>query len=348
MDIIQAKKLTTKIFKMDLESKVNFTPMLWGPPGVGKSDIIAQIAEELGFELRVIKLSTLSPVDVRGLPHIDPREPDKFRFVPANFIPDGKEEKNVLLFFDEVNTAPPINQTTAYEIALERSVGGHKLPEGTLVCMAGNRAEDLGATYEMPMPLANRLAHINIEKNADAFVKYALNNNYDDSIIAFIKTNMQYIHAMPKSGKYAYPSPRTWSFVDALIKHNGGRAENTPVSEIGAFIGDEIAHDFHVFISYKDILPDLDVVLSTGKPFTHEERSVMFFYVVSLSLRLKKLFNENSNEKLIKNYINALMDVDGETKMLAIMCVREEFEIFRMLLSEDVFFDSLDVDVNEL
>jgi MoxR-like ATPase len=229
MNFKEAKDLCMLVLNTDNLNKdgLNLTPMLWGGAGIGKTSLVKEVAEELGYELRVISLNTLSPLDVRGMPYIPADNPEAFRFIPADFVPTGKEEKPVLLFFDEINTAPPLSQVVAYQIALERNLGGHLLPvytitlmiEGqiheikttrkTAVILAGNRSEDKGATFEMPYPLANRLIHFDVQPDADAFAAFAFKNNINTGIVAFIKSNNDYLHKM-SSKEYAFATPRSW------------------------------------------------------------------------------------------------------------------------------------------
>jgi MoxR-like ATPase len=253
--------------------------MLWGPPGVGKSDMVLEVARRLSqtlpYDLPVeeIRLSTLSNVDVRGLPY---RDGDVVRFSKPFFV----REEPALYFFDEVNTAPPSNQVVAYEIALNHRIGGHKLAPGSVVVMAGNRATDRGATYSMPVPLRNRMQHIGVEPDVDTTFKYGLEKGWDSSILAFLKFKPSLLFQPPSGDQEAFPTPRSWSFVNGILPYDDS------LPSLAGFIGEGAASEFLAFRRLTTELPDLDATLDRCLPFKSERLDVMYAYVVGLSQRL--------------------------------------------------------------
>lgn len=337
-----AKSFLLKTLEIDrtLYGQSNrITPMLWGGAGVGKSSMVKEAAIELGYEIREIRLSTLSPVDVRGVPYVDPQNSESFRFVPPTFMPTGREEKPVLLFFDEINTAPTQNQVVAYEISLDRRMGGHPLPESTLVVMAGNRVQDRGATFEMPLPLANRLVHIDLEPDADIFFEYGSKKNMPEGLLAFIKFKPALLNQKPAGGAYAFPTPRSWENAARFI------INNADVNEVSAVIGQGAAVELFEFLKLKNNLPDLDKILENGVPFTHADMSVMYFYTVAITNRLIKRCKEETREEVIKQYIdNVVKAFDGlshEMQALAIMCLKTDTKIVLQMTRNRTLFNKI-------
>ena len=96
---------------------------LWGPPGIGKSSIIAQIAKEKGIACIDLRLSLLDPTDLRGIPFFDAVNQTAI-WAPASFLPDGSIKEGIL-FLDELNTAAPMVQASAYQLILDRKIGIH-------------------------------------------------------------------------------------------------------------------------------------------------------------------------------------------------------------------------------
>lgn len=353
MNYNQAKSFLLKTLEVDAilgrdGEKNRMTPMLWGGAGVGKSSMVKEAGLELGYEVREIRLSTLSPVDVRGVPWVPTNDPSHFKFVPPPFMPTGNEtwtesdfkkgkcteekigqHKPILLFFDEINTAPPLNQVVAYEISLDRSMGGHPLPVDTLVVMAGNRVQDRGATFEMPLPLANRLTHITVLASEDVFLEYGLRKNLPEGLLAFIKFKPTMLEMRPDGNSYAFPTPRSWENAARFIIHNGGK------QEVAAVIGDAASAELFEFLKLRDVLPDLDKILEEGKEFKHNEQSVMYFYVVALSNRLLKKFKETKKDdertKMINNFVTALKSAEHEMQALAITCIKQDSGIVMAL-----------------
>ena len=307
MNINKAQKVLLNTVKAQKDGKFKGATMLWGPPGVGKSSIVRQVADELGLPLIDVRLSTLSVVDVRGLPFID-KEKGVTHFAKPFFVPD----EPALLFFDEINTAPPANQVVAYEIALDRRVGGHVLPEGTIVVMAGNRMEDRGATHAMPVPLRNRMMHITIEPDVDSTYEYGLQHGWDSTILAFLKWRPDYLYQPPKGNQEAFPSPRSWEYVNAILAYDDS------YEAISGLIG-EVAAEFLAYRRLVGRLPDLDAILAGKAPaYKDDDLSVMYAYVTGLVGRVR---NQKPTQTLAKNFVKALETVPTELLPVAVLGV---------------------------
>lgn len=106
---------------------LQISTMIWRSPGIGKSSIVAQIAQERDIDFVDVRLSQLAPTDLRGLPVA---EDGISKWYPPEFLPrDGKG----ILFLDEINMAPPAMQGVAQQLILDRRVGSYKVPEGWYV-----------------------------------------------------------------------------------------------------------------------------------------------------------------------------------------------------------------------
>jgi MoxR-like ATPase len=120
-----AKKSLRKAFK-------NKRPIfLWGPPGIGKSDIIKQLGDELEAHVIDVRLSLWEPTDIKGIPYFDSND-GTMRWAPPSELPNAemaKQHKNIVLFLDEMNSAAPAVQAAAYQLILNRRVGTYYLPD---------------------------------------------------------------------------------------------------------------------------------------------------------------------------------------------------------------------------
>ena len=164
MSEISSRQVGPKAAKRSLRRafKANRPLFLWGPPGIGKSDIVKQMGEELDAHVIDIRLSLWEPTDIKGIPYFD-SDSGKMAWAPPIELPDaemGKKHKQIILFMDEMNSAAPAVQAAAYQLVLNRRVGTYKLPDNVLIVAAGNRESDKGVTYRMPAPLANRFIHL--------------------------------------------------------------------------------------------------------------------------------------------------------------------------------------------
>src|ERR1700733_12693685 len=132
---------------------------IWGACGVGKSQIVAQVANDLDCDFLDVRAVQLDPVDLRGLPRIAEDQPE---WGPPKFLPaTGKG----ILFLDELTSAPQMTQAGCYQLVLDRRLGEYVLPDGWVVIAAGNPASERGVHFSMPRPLRNRFVHLHLEAN---------------------------------------------------------------------------------------------------------------------------------------------------------------------------------------
>ena len=189
--------------------------MIWGPPGIGKSATVRAIAKSNDLKLIDLRLSQLAPTDLRGLPVAD-RDKLISNWYPPEFLP---KDGNGILFLDELNTAPPAMQGIAQQLILDRRVGDYCLPDGWFVWAAGNRQEDASAVFKMPSALQNRFIHFDVESDFDSFRTWALENNINEQILAFLAWRPNLLHKFDRT-EAAWPSPRSWAAANEL--HNVG------------------------------------------------------------------------------------------------------------------------------
>ena len=171
------------------------TIMLWGQPGVGKSQSVKQAAELLGEKLHkkanvvVASLLLMNPTDLRGIPaktETDSGELVARWLTPELFKMDTSEDVINVLFLDEISAAPPSVQAAAYQICLDHRIGEHRLPNNCIVIAAGNRVTDKAVAYKMPKPLGNRMTHFEMIASAEDWKRWAYKNDIDTRIIGFI------------------------------------------------------------------------------------------------------------------------------------------------------------------
>lgn len=197
---------------------------IWGPPGIGKSEIVKQFSEENGYEFIDIRLSQIEPTDLRGipLPHdvVDPETglitAKEVKWSVPTIFPRDPNAKAVI-FLDEFNSAIPVCQAAAYQLVLDRKLGEYEVPENCLIIAAGNRETDGGVTFRMLTPIANRFVHFNLEPNFDDWQRHALLSGYDSSVIGYLTSHRDQLFKFDsKTATRAWQSPRSWKFVSDL------------------------------------------------------------------------------------------------------------------------------------
>jgi hypothetical protein len=254
--------------------------MIWGPPGIGKSRIVASVADGLGLDLIDVRISQLAPTDLRGLPVADGA---MARWLPPEFLPSqGKG----ILFLDEINLAPPAVQGIAQQLVLDRRVGSYRVPDGWLVWAAGNRKEDRGAVFDMPAPLANRFLHLDVGADFESFRSWATASGIHEQVLAFLAFRPELLHKLDPN-RPAWPSPRSWEMASEL--HSVGLA-------IEPAVGGPVAVEFAAFIEVYGKLPDIGSILAgRGKAIAFpEEPSARYALVLGLGMRANSV-EETSN-----------------------------------------------------
>ena len=129
---------------------------IWGPPGIGKSSIVRDIAEKASLPVIDLRASLLDPTDLRGIPSISN---GLATWCPPAFLPRPNQAPG-LLFLDEINAAPPLVQASLYQLVLDRRIGEYELPPGWWIVAAGNRQQDRAVTFRMSSALVNRFIHL--------------------------------------------------------------------------------------------------------------------------------------------------------------------------------------------
>lgn len=241
--------------------------MIWGPPGIGKSDMIFEIGRETGREVIDIRLPLYENVDIKGYPKIDENTGKLVFAHSAEFPSDPKS--TAILFLDEINSADPSTQKASYQLILNRRIGQYILPEGVAIVAAGNRQQDKGITFAMPKPLENRFVHVEVRPNFEQWMNWAVSSGLNSDIISFLsKFKERFYDFDPSVNQRSFATPRTWTKASKLIANV---KDDKMVREvIAGCVGAGAATEFMAYRSTLSKLPDVDLVLS-GKIKTLEE-----------------------------------------------------------------------------
>ena len=254
--------------------------MLWGPPGVGKSQMVAQVAERHNVPLIDIRLSQMEPSDLRGIPF---RVDQMVEWAVPAMLPDAKRHgKSGILFLDEITSAPPSVSAAAYQLILDRKLGEYQVPAGWAIIAAGNRQGDRGVTYSMPAPLANRFSHYEVDINLDDWVAWAYANRIDERIIAFLRFRQDLLFEFdPSQNPVAFPSPRSWEFAHRALQ----KFDDHPELFLGALqacVGTAAGIEVKAFIESLDQMPDLDAIVNGEEVATPKEIDLQYAVATAL------------------------------------------------------------------
>ncbi len=232
--------------------------MLWGPPGVGKSQLVAQVAEQHDAAIVDIRLSQMEPSDLRGIPF---KNGPKVEWAIPAMLPDVEVHGEAgILFIDEITSAPPSVSAAAFQLILDRRLGEYRVPGHWAIVAAGNRQGDRGVTYNMPAPLANRFSHYEVDVNLDDWAGWAYRNDIDERVIAFLRFRPDLLFDFnPDYNPVAFPSPRSWEFAHRAL-HKFSDQPNLLSGGLEACVGKSAGVELFAFIQSLENLPDIDAI----------------------------------------------------------------------------------------
>lgn len=199
--------------------QTRLVPMLTGPPGIGKSSIVEQLAKKYRLKLIDIRLSQCDPCDLNGFPQVNGR---RAKYLPMDTFPleDDvlpKEYLGYLVFFDEFNSPSMAVQAAAYKIILDRKVGQHNLHPCVVMVCAGNRAIDGAIVNRTSTAMQSRLVHGELMVDHKIWSLWASSNKLSDKVISYINHRPDKLHEFnPNHNDKTFPCPRTWEFLSRL------------------------------------------------------------------------------------------------------------------------------------
>lgn len=287
-----------------------------GPPGVGKSAVARQVADETKVGWLDTRASQHDPTDFRGIPAvIDGKAvwlpPGDIPFEGNTAIPDKG-----MWFLDEVTSAPPLVQAVLYQAVLDHSIGEHKLKLDWYIVAAGNRIEDRAVTYRMSSALANRFSHINFEVNLDDWIEWAKVAQVNPNIIMFIRFKPELLFAFnPESSEKAFCSPRTWHFAS---KHIGITPMNLLPEVLAGTVGKGATAEFMAFLKLQTELPDINTIFN-GDDFVPKRLDLTYALVGALASRAQGV-------KMYERMLRYSKHLDTEFAVLLITMLAQKDE----------------------
>lgn len=279
--------------------------MLHGSPGVGKSDIVRQIARQRGIELIDLRLSQLDPVDLRGVPSVDTKKHITLWNTPSFLPTDGKG----ILFLDEINSAAQATQAAAYQLVLDRKLGDYVMPPGWVIIAAGNRSTDRAIVNQMSTALKNRFTHLNYEVNNDDWCDWALRNNIAVEVLGFIRFRPMLLNEFEQRNEskeekervrrlkdaQAFATPRSWEFLSKVVQQKP--SSDVEYELYTGIVGEGAAAEFMGYLKYYRDLPNLDALLmNPGISKIPDEPATLYALATGLATKA----TQDNMERVVK------------------------------------------------
>ena len=204
-------------------------PYVAGPPAIGKSQVVYQVAKDAKAKMIDLRLSQILSEDMTGLPERNEKT-GKAYYLPfetfpleGDDLPDGYN--GWLLFLDELSSATEEVLAAAYSLILDRTVGGKKLHKKCLVVAAGNRASDSAIARALPDTLITRMLPAEMKVSTNDWLVWAETEpNINEAIVGFIEKNPTklYAHIDQKNREEleTYATPRGWEKAMAHVNQH--------------------------------------------------------------------------------------------------------------------------------
>jgi hypothetical protein len=293
---------------------------LWGLPGVGKSDLMQQIADDevLGKTLLIdLRVALFEPTDLRGYP-VPNMETGQMQWLPPSDLPteeQAAEYETVILFLDELNSAAPAVQAAGYQLTLNRRIGAYKLPDNVVIIAAGNRESDKGVTYRMPTPLANRFVHLELRVDFESWLDWAVANRIHEDVVgycSFAKADL--CDFDPRSSGRSFATPRSWSFVSEFLQDKT-ISDNELTDLVAGSVGEGIAVKFMIHRKVaKDMPNPEDILAGKVKECKIKEISAQYALTIGMCYELKDAYDKFGKKdskkwhELADNFFRFMMD----------------------------------------
>lgn len=294
--------------------KTNTPVMLWGAPGIGKSSVVHQVANDLSRQVVDLRLAQLEPTDLRGVPMPNRENMRAEWFLPA-FWPvratedgerevvtvDSKGKKKVtkvpykagecptgpgIVFLDEIEKAPVSVKNASLQLVLDRRIGSYELPDDWAMICAGNREEDGCFSQPLGTALANRMLHFDVIHDVESWASWARDNDVLEDVIGFLHFRSDLLYK--QTNEHAFPSPRSWDMGSRMLKTTSN--QKTQRELLSAAVGSHCAQEFIVWQKlYKNIDPD-DVIKKglIPKDLSGDDQSLKYALSLAVAFALRK------------------------------------------------------------
>lgn len=263
--------------------------MLWGPPGVGKSQAVRELAVRIGEEtgkrtaVTDVRLLLFNPIDLRGIPTANADKTLAVWLRPKIFDMDGGKDVVNILFLDEISAAPASVQAAAYQITLDRVVGEHRLPDNCIVLAAGNRVTDKSVAYRMPKALSNRLLHIEVESGFASWRRWAVEHGIHEKVLGFLAFRPDLLSCFDsKNDDLAFATPRSWELVSNLLSTLGGSVERLyPL--VAGLVGSGVAIELRTWETVYRDLPSVPDIFAGKNPPMPKNTDALYALTASMT-----------------------------------------------------------------
>ena len=260
LDTVKAYTLTDDDGMKVIEQRLQRPLFLIGPPGIGKTAIMAQVAEELGMGLVSYSMTHHTRQSALGLPVIEHHvygdfEYDASEYTMSEIIASiytymektGLEQG--ILFLDEVNCISETLYPSMLQFLQFKTFGAHAVPDGWIIACAGNPPEYNRSVHEFDVATMDRIRKIEIEPDLEAWKAYAADAGVHAAVTTFLETSPDCFYRIEKTpGGTNFVTARGWDDLSRMIALNERVEAPVRIELIEQFVQDgEIAEKFGLY-----------------------------------------------------------------------------------------------------
>jgi MoxR-like ATPase len=261
---------TDTLLSVELIIETNEVPLIVGESGIGKTALAKELARKRGWSLVIIDGNLLKEGEIGGLPTV---EEYKFKDKQGNIISKSRtiyaqhtklqeidnlilEDKEVLLFIDEINRCEHSVQQELMNLILNREINGYTLDEKVKILAAMNPSSKYGEDFnyqvvDMDAAQENRFVWLNMDSDVKTWLQWAVGNNIEEKVMEFISTFPEYLHKSDENESIK-STPRSFERISKsyrLYKENTyGIPKRIFLNILKGNVGSKIAQEFMSFV----------------------------------------------------------------------------------------------------
>jgi MoxR-like ATPase len=325
----------TQLSKLLLNVALTRPVFIWGPPGIGKSALVEQFARDVALDCVSLLGSQLAPEDLIGVPRI---VDDRSVFCPPRMI---ARDEAYLLFVDELNACSFEVQKAFYSLINDRRLGEYRLPHGSVVVGAGNRAQDQAIVKPMSSALMNRMLHVELKPTVRDWLGWAYAEGIHEWILKYVETRPDHLWVTPPKTEETFTTPRSWHILSDALRSYGAEVQPDEVEILAAgCLSPAHARSFGAFVKQLHGRLRIDLILEGKQPLPRaaEDRDVLYFITQSIRAQLAKTLPPERDDvkpahrALVQQAKRVLVELcDISVEMAALMVAEETGEDARQI-----------------
>lgn len=344
MDIGKAKdeiKKTVLAYTAGAETGIFRIPMprqrpvlLMGPPGIGKTAVVGQIARELKIGLVSYTMTHHTRQSAIGLPIIEKRsfggtEYSVTKYTMSEIIASVYEQaeyagaKTGILFLDEINCVSETLMPALLQFLQYKSFGGHKLPEGWIICAAGNPPKYNSSARELDTVTLDRLKVIEIEADFNVWKSYALERGIHPAVISYLTLKPEnFFTVLAGAGGRSFVTARAWEDLSEMLITLEAMGISVDENLFGQYlhhaeISAEFALFYDLFKSYEEKYR-FDEIITVGKPLPElkDSRFDERLCIIEFLIHRLHILAENWSDEyaLLDSFQNFIRNIESKLR----------------------------------